>query len=186
MIVGTLPDDALLEIFNFYVDDLEEYDNDIEGWHTLVHVCRRWRNVVFASPRRLDLRLLCTPTTSVKEMREIWPEFPIVVYCNATAEGEDDVIDALELNDRVVGISFWDVPRVERFVAVMQGAGPFRFVFGRICATSTTTHLETHSISGITESTFVCHRPCRSCPLEYSAFWVHFTRGDGHLPLRAV
>jgi len=124
VIVGTLPDDALLEIFNFYVDDLEEYDNDIEGWHTLVHVCRRWRNVVFASPRRLDLRLLCTPTTSVKEMREIWPEFPIVVYCNATAEGEDDVIDALELNDRVVGISFWDVPRVERFVAVMQGPFP--------------------------------------------------------------
>jgi hypothetical protein len=40
---------VLLEIFDFYVFE--------ESWETLIHVCRRrrWRYVVFGSPRRLDL-----------------------------------------------------------------------------------------------------------------------------------
>jgi hypothetical protein len=58
-----LPDDVLLEIFDFYVDeDLREYDfskHVVEEWQTLVHVCRRWRRVVFRSPCRLNLRLVC-------------------------------------------------------------------------------------------------------------------------------
>jgi hypothetical protein len=61
-----LPDDVLLEIFDSYVDedvygDFEE--QRIEEWVTLAHVCRRWRSVVFQSPHRLNLRLLCTPQT---------------------------------------------------------------------------------------------------------------------------
>jgi F-box-like len=44
-----LPDDVLLEIFDFYVnkDKDKYYKNEIEAWQTLVHVCRRWRSVVF-------------------------------------------------------------------------------------------------------------------------------------------
>ncbi|KAH9966980.1 hypothetical protein BJV74DRAFT_869313, partial [Russula compacta] len=38
------------------------------------------------------------------------------------------------------------------------------------------------SISGITKHPFVCQSPRHSSPLEDSAFWVHFTRGDGRLP----
>ncbi|KAI0288624.1 hypothetical protein BC826DRAFT_1036678, partial [Russula brevipes] len=46
-----LTDDALLDIFDFYLND----DNDPDGiyyldkWHTLVHVCRRWRDLVHTS-----------------------------------------------------------------------------------------------------------------------------------------
>jgi len=62
-----VPDDVLLKIFDFYVDEdgdkyFETFNNQrIEKWKTLAHVCRRWRSIVFQSPRRLNLRLLCTP-----------------------------------------------------------------------------------------------------------------------------
>lgn len=48
-----LPENVLLEIFEIYLNEAAK----TEGWYTLVHVCRRWRNVVFASPRRLDPKL---------------------------------------------------------------------------------------------------------------------------------
>ena len=48
--------DALLAIFDFYVDEDQEEKQSIEAWQTLVHVCRRWRSIIFASPRRLNLR----------------------------------------------------------------------------------------------------------------------------------
>src|SRR5216683_1988247 len=51
--------------------------------------------------------------------------------------------------------------------------------------TATTPRLGRYSISGITESTFVCHRPCHPRLAEYSAFRELFSRGDGHWPLRA-
>ena len=62
--IGILPDDILLEIFHFYVDvkrQLYEGKARVEAWQALVHVCRRWRNLVFRSPRRLNLRLIVHP-----------------------------------------------------------------------------------------------------------------------------
>jgi len=47
--IDTLPDDAFLEIFD--VDGAQS----IDAWQTLVHVCIRWRDVVSASARRLNL-----------------------------------------------------------------------------------------------------------------------------------
>ena len=54
--INVLPDVALLEIFAFVVDD----NDSIDAWHPLVHVCQKWRNIVFGSPRRLNLQLHCT------------------------------------------------------------------------------------------------------------------------------
>jgi hypothetical protein len=124
--IGTLPDDVLLEIFDFYVDKAN-YDR----WHTLVHVCRRWRNVVFASPRRLRLQLFCTPNRCVNEMVDIWPELPIVISnydrygLPIAVENVGNVIDALELKDRVSSIDFHvSCSDMERFAAVMQDPFP--------------------------------------------------------------
>jgi hypothetical protein len=122
--IGTLSDDVLLEIFYFCA--AKNYDH---WWHTLVHVCRRWRNVVFASPRRLHLHLLCSDTSlrsrimSVRDMLDIWPELPIVIE---GVGGVENVIAALELNDRVSQITFVDVSSsaLERVVAVMQDPFP--------------------------------------------------------------
>jgi F-box-like len=78
MTIDILPEDVLLEIFDFYVDPARKYDG-IEVWCTLVHVCRKWRNVVLESPLRLNLRIRCHPTTPVREKADIWPALPIVL-----------------------------------------------------------------------------------------------------------
>ena len=98
-----LPDEALLEIFDFYL-----YGNECKDeWHPLVHVCRKWRNAIFGSPRRLNLRLYCTGSTPVKEMLDIWPPFPIIVdgsYCPSSSM--DNIIAALGHNDRISEVEF--------------------------------------------------------------------------------
>ena len=99
--IGTLPDTALLDMFAFYVDE-SDY---LEGWHVLVHAYQRWRYLIFAPPRRLDLRLLCRGTTPVREMLDFWPALRIAILSNHTESKShkyaDNIIAALEHNDRV-------------------------------------------------------------------------------------
>ena len=77
-------------------------------WIRLAHVCRRWRNVVFQSPRRLNLRLLCTHRTRERDILEIWPPLPLIIQDNYDTDDEppsiDNTITALEHNDRVCEI----------------------------------------------------------------------------------
>ena len=74
---------------------------------TLVHVCRRWRSLVFESPRRLNLRLVCTPITRVKDTLDIWPPLPLIIHDIYDIETSDveNTIAALEHNDRVCQIA---------------------------------------------------------------------------------
>jgi hypothetical protein len=119
--IDMLPDDVLLEIFYFYVDKAR-----IEAWHTLVHVCRNWRNVVFGSPRRLGLQLECTASTPVRETLNIWPLFPIVVWNHGLARrgaSVNNIIAALEHNDRICELQLFDIP-LERVLAAMQQPFP--------------------------------------------------------------
>ncbi len=102
MTIEILPDLALLEIFDFYLIGAAS----IEAWHTLVHVCRKWRDIVFRSPHRLNLRLSCQGRTPVRELLDIWPLLPIVVWGNDQEKyGSDNIIAALEHNDRICGIN---------------------------------------------------------------------------------
>ncbi|KAI0298209.1 hypothetical protein BC826DRAFT_119745 [Russula brevipes] len=121
--IDELTDDALLEIFDFYLN--EDEDEDVDDWHTLVHVCQRWRSIVFASPHRLNLRLLCTSNRPVRAMLDIWPVLPLVIYYHrvGTWEVPDSVIiAALEHHDRVREISLGLVPNSvwETLAAAMQ------------------------------------------------------------------
>jgi hypothetical protein len=77
-------------------------------WHELVHVCRRWRYIVFESPLRLDLRLECNAKTPVKKMLDVWPlahAFPIVIteseFRLRVPGSEANIVAALEHYDRV-------------------------------------------------------------------------------------
>ena len=98
----TLPDDALLYVFDFYLSF------QTEAWHTLVHVCRRWRNLVFGSPRRLNLRILCTNETPVREKLDVWPSLPILIVGNFSPIADlDNIKAALEHHDRVCHIHFF-------------------------------------------------------------------------------
>jgi F-box-like len=99
-----IPDVVLLGIFDFYIPKkhFHYYKKQIEAWHTLAHVCRKWRNVVFGSPRRLNLRLCCVARTPVREMLDIWPPFPIIIWDhNPDSRDEDNIAAALEHNDRI-------------------------------------------------------------------------------------
>ena len=78
-------------------------------WINLVHVCRRWRSVVFQSPRRLNLRLFCTPATPTRDTLDIWPPLPLIIcdfdeYIKGRSFSDDNIIAALEHNDRVCQI----------------------------------------------------------------------------------
>ena len=98
--ICALPDDVLLEIFNFYMDIHFGEDK----WHRLVHVCRRWRWVVFASPRRLNLRLLCTNRRPVHNALDVWPQLPIVIRASRGMSRPQDtknMIAALKQRNRV-------------------------------------------------------------------------------------
>ena len=98
MTIDDFPDLVLLEIFDIYM----YYAYEREEWHTLVHVCQRWRNIVFGSPHRLDLRLFCTHRTPVRKMLDIWPQLPIdVMGFHLEKWATDDILAALEGTDRI-------------------------------------------------------------------------------------
>ena len=101
--MDTFPDDVLLPMFNFYVYHDESPAESETAWQTLVHVCRRWRIIVFGSPRYLKLQLVCTPRTRVRDMLDVWPAFPLDVWCDSTGTSGnvDNIIAALERDDRV-------------------------------------------------------------------------------------
>ena len=98
--IDVLPDDVLLEIFDFLGI------TGMEAWQSLVHVCRRWRNLVFVSPRRLNLHLFCTLKTPVKDTLDVWPALPLIVMGTvALASGMDNIIAALGQSNRVCQVS---------------------------------------------------------------------------------
>ena len=122
-----LPDDVLIEIFHFYVD--EDFNKEIQEWMTLVHVCRRWRIIVFQSPRRLNLRLIYTPLTPPKDTLDIWPPLPLIIH-DVQEMGEEDMdytIAALEHNDRVcqIRLSCWSSSRITRVAESAAMQKPF-------------------------------------------------------------
>jgi hypothetical protein len=119
-----VPDNVLLEIFKIYVDNASTSSIFPEdAWHTLVHVCRRWRFIVLASPRRLDLRILCTNLNQVEKYLNIWPPFPIAIDSfsdELPLPGVANIIAALKHHRRIRKITIWDVPNsfLKEFVAM--------------------------------------------------------------------
>ena len=113
---------ALLKIFEFYVDG-----EQIEAWHTLVHVCQKWRSVVFGSPVRLNLRLNYKNKTLVREALDVWPPLPIIVRVYGHEMWDvDNIITALKYNDRICELYLFDISsrQFEKVLAAMQRPFP--------------------------------------------------------------
>jgi hypothetical protein len=49
----------------------EELKKKKDTWQTLVHVCRRWRTLVFGSPLFLKLELVCTVKTPARDTLDV-------------------------------------------------------------------------------------------------------------------
>ncbi|KAF8502651.1 hypothetical protein F5888DRAFT_1665933 [Russula emetica] len=130
-----LPDDVLFEIFDLYGIDCKSCCYPWR-WHTLVHVCRRWRQIIFASPFRLELQFVCTPRTRVRELLEFLPpSIPIMIRnyfgtpppCSTPSiEDVSQVIAALEQRDDVYLIDLEDLPNslLEKLATTMQETYP--------------------------------------------------------------
>ena len=125
--INILPDDILLEVFEFCMDEIHIAISGTESWQSLLHVCRRWRCVVFRSSRCLNLRLRCTAKTPVRDTLDIWPPFPLVVDDIAgPTEDMDNVFAALERRDRVDRIRLREAngSSLEKVLAAMQEPFP--------------------------------------------------------------
>jgi hypothetical protein len=111
-----------------------EMKKEIEAWQPLVHVCRRWRTVVFGSPRYLKLELVCTPKTPARDTLDVWPPLPLVIRSHGyyqsdsdfPTKGVDNIIAVLERRDRVFQINFMNVPSwyLEKVLAAIQEPFP--------------------------------------------------------------
>ena len=129
--IDILPDDVLLEIFDFCVAQANLINPD-NRWQRLVHVCRKWRYVIFESPRRLNLQLVCSGRVPVRETLDVWPLLPIIVHRIGHAKystlGLDNVVAALERNDRIRQITLMpfidNSPQWERLLEAMQEPFP--------------------------------------------------------------
>jgi len=130
--IEVLPNHPLLEIFSFYVEEASgssesHIERRIDAWHTLVHVCQRWRSLVFASSRRLDLGILCTNTRPLRGILDLWPALPIVIWCGNISYtkslpmvGAENIVFALGHLDQVSQISFFWVSRFPYFPGSLQ------------------------------------------------------------------
>ncbi len=120
------PGDILLEVFDFCCLEASEDENFYDWWHVLVHVCQSWRQLIFTSPRRLNVQLLCTCETPVRKKLDCWPQIPIaIVDCcvgNLNRTKEDNLLTAFEHSDRVCSVKLTlslKVPQLERVFKMM-------------------------------------------------------------------
>jgi hypothetical protein len=135
--ISTLPDEILLEIFDFCRTESSSgwiLVRPVLEWHRLAHVCRRWRQIIFSSPRRLDLQLICTYRTPVRKNLRRWPAFPINIDYSTSGNldskslapyDKSNVIAALGHPDRVrrVRLSVTKL-QLKKIATVMQRPFP--------------------------------------------------------------
>lgn len=123
--IDILPDDIFLEIFahctrRYYWDIMD----NVRAWQRLVHVCQRWRQIVFASPRYLDLFLYFSNGTPIRNLSS-WPELPIFMsYYHPF--NENDAMTLLKHPDRVRWIVLGCLTSLQlgRVLALMQKPFP--------------------------------------------------------------
>ena len=121
--IDVLPDYVFLRIFDFCF--LGRYT--FNWWHPLVHVCRRWRQLIFASPRRLNVQLHCRGTTPVREKLHYWPILPLAIAGAVPSDPieQDNFVAAFEHRDRVRTV-FCGLTtlQIETLATMMQGPFP--------------------------------------------------------------
>ena len=104
--------------------DVDEWR--LSWWRPLIHVCQKWRSVVFGSPTFLDLKLVCVSYTRV-ELIDIWPSFPIIIRNEARVPmSENYDLDAVIVHrSRVCEIDLYlKSSQLQRLASAMQEPFP--------------------------------------------------------------
>ena len=105
--IDIIPDDVLLQIFDFYRIDRLHIRSPPEWGHLLL-VCQRWCQLIISSPHRLHLYILCTRGKSFRRGLRLLPTFPLVIDFSYflyntkkwSPDEEKDILAALEYPDR--------------------------------------------------------------------------------------
>jgi hypothetical protein len=134
--INDLPDDDLLAIFQFYVvryQDLDfneliyvDYDTKkkLESWKLLVHVCRRWRGLVFGSPRGLNLQIFYKAGSPARRTLAVWPALPLLIQGDIFPfeMSVTYAIVGLKHNDRIcqINLVFHTTYQIEKVWTAMQ------------------------------------------------------------------
>ena len=125
-----LPNELLLHIFFFHrlLSGTNNRPPSVAWkWHTLAHVCQRWRELIFTSLRHLEAHLVI-PRKSPETPLDSWPALPLSVWCdssyfNLSEEEKADIVAAFKYSDRIreihlpmaIGYSFWTSIRNKSF-----------------------------------------------------------------------
>ena len=86
-------------------------------------MCGRWRDLVFGSPRRLNLQLFCKVGTSARETLDVWPALPLHIQGGVSETSLDNVIAELaEHSDRIckINLDFYTTSQIEKLWTAMQ------------------------------------------------------------------
>ena len=171
--VDDLPDDLLIYIFKLYRRDIDYY-YDAWPWLALVHVCKRWRRIIFAWPHHIDVRHDCKSGTAVTKALDAWPNLPISIRSrlnhNLIDSDGGDLIAALEHRDRMVGIDFssgLSKPQLERCAALMQAPFPFLRTLSINCYAVVPPMISDAFLGGSTprlQKLSLCHVPFPTLP----------------------
>ena len=139
VIIDPLPDDIFLEIFDLCLRDPTVQPVQrmtrvrMKKWIILVHVCQRWRRIIFASPCRLDLYVSCICGTPVRQDLVYWPlSLPLVIdypgpvsFPNRTSSDDDNILAALAHANRIHFVDIYATPSLfDKVTAVMQEPFP--------------------------------------------------------------
>jgi hypothetical protein len=116
-------------MFSFCVPDPHEnHLTHVLAWKGLAHVCQRWRQIICASPRYLDLHIFCSSRMSFKENLSLWPKFFLNISC-CIPRDEDNVVAALQHPDRVRHVRLYlseevESSKVEEVLGMLQVSFP--------------------------------------------------------------
>ncbi|KAI0258419.1 hypothetical protein BC834DRAFT_911521 [Gloeopeniophorella convolvens] len=132
--IHSLPDTALLEVFHAYQDNklARRMDDWRRQWWNLhpAHVCRRWRELIIASPKSLWLQILYGVHLPMVDIIRRSPPFPLIVdslgsEAALSSEQVDALIFTLGHLDRLCNVSLYMTPEVsDKFVALVRGEAP--------------------------------------------------------------
>lgn len=122
-------------------DTDESLIRKIEAWQLLVHMCHRWRHLVFGSRRRLNLRLFCEPRAPIGDKLDIWPASPLLIQGAISPSVVDNILTVLERHNHVSMIDLnylQTTPEVEKVWGAMQVPFPELTVFATLFDSSAT------------------------------------------------
>src|SRR5487761_1073332 len=94
--IDVLSDDVLICIFNLYrIGRRSPHSDGPWRWQPLIHVCQRWRHIIFTCPHHLRVQVECNATTNVAKLLDVWPTLPMSLQSNLVFH-RDGIITELQ------------------------------------------------------------------------------------------